>query len=697
MIRLSMTGSKLPLLTRLGLALLIALPLFAQGLTILPSSLPTPTLGQYYAVGFSVSGGTAPYIWSATGNVPPGLTVTSSGTITGTPTAGGTYMFTVNVTDSRQTAASKTFTLIIAGPSFSITTPSPLPAGTAGQGYSASLAATGGTPPFTWAAGTGFPAGLTLNPQTGTISGTPTAPGTFTFSVQVTAANQATATATFSLTVNAAPLTITTVAPLFAGTVGIPYSQPFSASGGKPPYTWSIASGNTGGLTLDASAGTLHGTPQTVGTFTFTVQVTDSAGGTASTSFSLVVNAPVLSIAVVSALPSGAVNASYSQQLSNYLAVTGGAPPYTWSISSGNPGGLTLDPNGTLHGTPQAAGTFNFTVHVTDSNNQTGTKSLALTIAPPSLSITSNRQLPDGALNAAYTATLAAVGGLPPYTWSATGLPAGLTINVSTGVITGVPTAAGSFGMAITVTDSALSHYSDRFTLNINLPSTPAVSLSGLPATAAPAGQYPIQVTLASAFPAPITGQAILTFSPNTGPADQTVQFASGGTIANFSIPTGSMTATSDVPLAIQTGTVAGTISISLRLQAGGIDITPLPAPAISTEIASAAPVITGVQVTRSAGNISVIVSGYSTAREVTQATFNFTAATGQTLQSSASSVVIPFESLFSSWFQDPANSPYGSQFVLTQPFSVQGDSNAVIPQNVTFTNRVGSTTYSIQ
>ena len=689
--------SRSSLLPRCALGLLAALPLLGQ-MTIQTSSLPPAMVGSPYATGLGVSGGTPPYTWSETGNFPPGLTLNSSGTITGTPTAAGSYTFTLTAKDSRQLTATRTVTLVVAAGAVTITTASPLPAGTVGQSYSALLAATGGTPPYQWAVGTGYPAGLSLNPQTGVISGTPSASGAYSFSVQVTDTAQATATATFSLTVNSPPLVITTVAPLFTGTVGVPYSQPFTASGGKPPYTWTITSGNTGGLTLDSSAGVLHGTPQTAGTFSFVVQVADTAGATASGSFSVAVNAPVLSIAVGGTLLAGTAGTSYSQQVP--VTAIGGVPPYQWSLAPGSsaPPGLTFVGNAlALSGTPTTAGTFTFSVQVTDSSNQTATRSLVLTILPPALTITTNLQLPNGALNAAYAATVAAIGGTPPYTWSATGLPAGLSINSSTGAITGTPAAAGNFGIAITVTDSALATSVARFTMTISLPPTPSVSISGLPSTTAPASQYTLQVQLGSTFPAPITGQAILTFAPDTGPADQTVQFASGGTVANFSIPAGGTSAVSDVPLAIQTGTTSGTINISLRLQAGGLDITPIPAPTISTQITPAAPVISNVQVTRSSGSISISVSGYSTAREVDQATFAFAAASGQTLQSTASSISVSVESLFATWFQDPANSPYGTQFVMTQVFTVQGDSNAVLPQSVTLMNRVGSTSYSIQ
>jgi hypothetical protein len=136
-------------------------------------------------------------------------------------------------------------------------------------------------------------------------------------------------------------------------------------------------------------------------------------------------------------------------------------------------------------------------------------------------------------------------------------------------------------------------------------------------------------------------------------------------------------------------------ITVSLRLTAGGIDITQAPAPSIRTQIERRAPVIQSARLVRNATGFQIEITGYSTAREVTQAAFAFSASSGQTLQTST--VTVPVENLFNTWFQDPSSAQFGSQFSFTQVFNVQGDSNAVIPQTVTLTNRVGPVTADIQ
>src|ERR1035441_4153743 len=165
--------------------------------------------------------------------------------------------------------------------------------------------------------------------------------GTFSFLVQVTDSAKTSATGTVSLTINNPPLNITTLAPIFSGTAGVPYVQTFRASGGNPPYTWTIVSGNPGGMILNPSTGDLQGTPQTAGTFNFTVQAADRLGATATQSFSLVFNPPTLAVTVASSLPAGTVGVPYNQKLP--VVANGGTPPYTWSLIAGSVPGLSLD------------------------------------------------------------------------------------------------------------------------------------------------------------------------------------------------------------------------------------------------------------------------------------------------------------------------------------------------------------------
>ncbi len=654
-------------------------------LAISTAAIPQGAAGVAYTFSMTATGGAPPYTWTAI-SVAPGLVLNSAGVIAGTPTTAGAFNFTVQVTDSAGQVASKAFSITITGSLFSITTTSPLPNGNAGQNYSQTLAATGGTPPYQWAAGPGLPPGLTLDPATGAIAGVPTAGGVFNFTVQATDAAQLSASRVFALTINSTPLKITTVPPLFTGTVGVAYAQTFSASGGAPPYRWSV-SGNTGGLTLDPATGVLQGTPQAAGTFNFTLQVSDSAGAQISQAFSVVVNPPALTITTGATLPAGSVGASYRQT----FAVVGGTAPYTWSLISGGAPGLAFDPaSGTLSGTPSSPGAFTLTLQARDAAGLIGNKTFTVSISPASLTITTASQLPDAMLGASFSQTMTVSGGTPPYTWSTNGLPDGLTIDASSGVISGTPAAAGTYSFTVRVIDAGRTTYVDLFRIKVNLPPVPPATISGLPETAQPAQQLPLQVSIGGPFPAPIAGQAVLSFAPDTGGGDSTIQFASGGRSADFTIPAGETSAVSVGRLALQTGTAAGTITVSLRLQAGGIDITPSPAPSATIRIERAAPVIQSARLIRNGSGLSVEVSGFSTAREVTQAAFTFSVA-GQT-----STITVPVDNLFSSWFQNPSSGQYGSQFVFTQPFTIQGDTNAVTPQNVTLTNRLGSVSANI-
>jgi hypothetical protein len=279
-------------------------PTTYQPLVINAAAPPAGTAGQTYGFTFMATGGKVPYTWSVSaGSLPPGLTLNAgTGAVSGTPTSAGTFTFTLQVSDSQTpTAAVATrntnIRILAPPPPLTITTRN-LTAATINAFYSATLAATGGTLPYSWTITTGtLPAGLTLS-QAGIISGTPTALGTSTFTVQVkdSETTAMTATATLSLTVNnPAALTVsTTTVP--SGTINTAYTTTLMAHGGVPPYSgWTVATGSLpAGLTLDPGTGIISGTPTAVGSSTFTVQVTDSAGTTAtSASLTLVINTGV--------------------------------------------------------------------------------------------------------------------------------------------------------------------------------------------------------------------------------------------------------------------------------------------------------------------------------------------------------------------------------------------------------------------
>ncbi len=185
-------------------AVRILSPVAAPALSILTTSpLPAGTVGTPYAEALSAAGGTPPYTWSITfGSLPAGLTLSPSGSITGTPTTSGSFLVTFLVADSASVTQQITLGLVInaANPTgLSITTPPILVSGGVGLPYSQQLTATAGNPPYTWTLVSGnLPTGIGLSP-TGFISGTPVGAGTSTFSIRVNDNTGNIATQTFTL------------------------------------------------------------------------------------------------------------------------------------------------------------------------------------------------------------------------------------------------------------------------------------------------------------------------------------------------------------------------------------------------------------------------------------------------------------------------------------------------------------------
>uniref|UniRef100_UPI0035B5530E putative Ig domain-containing protein n=1 Tax=Xanthomonas hortorum TaxID=56454 RepID=UPI0035B5530E len=432
---------------------------------VLPAStLPAGTAGQAYSAAITpATGGTAPYSYALTaGALPTGVVVdVATGGLSGTPTVAGTFNFTLTVSDSTPSPAaqaSRSYTLTIAAPVI-VVAPTALPAATRGTAYSQVLTASGGTAPYTYAVSAGsVPAGLTLA-SNGTLSGNPTAEGSFNFTVTATDANTFTAAQAYALTV-ASPNLALPASTLPAGTAGQAYAATIApATGGTAPYSYAVTAGALPtGVVVDVATGALSGTPTVAGTFNFTLTVSDSTpspAAQASRSYTLTIAAPVVVIAPT-ALPAAMRGTAYSQALS----ASGGTAPYTYAVSAGNvPAGLTLAGNGTLSGNPTVEGSFNFTVTATDANNFTAAQAYALTVAGPNLALPAST-LPAGTAGQAYAATIApATGGTAPYSYalSAGALPTGVVLDAATGGLSGTPTLSGTFNFTLTATDSTPS------------------------------------------------------------------------------------------------------------------------------------------------------------------------------------------------------------------------------------------------
>lgn len=255
-------------------------------LAITTTSLPDATQGSAYSHQLVASGGRSPYTWTqVSGTLPPGITLSSTGILSGSPSTTGPFSFSVEVSDSVGSKSVQALSLTVQPPPPTVTTAT-LPVATTGRPIaSTTFTATGGTLPYTsWSVSSGsLPTGLQL--VSGVLSGTPSTTGTWTFVVQVQDSLGRTGTRSYSMVV-ATPVTITTTS-LPSGSVRKTYSRTLVASGGQTPFTWTVSDGTLPpGLRL-STGGVLSGKPTTRGTFSFTVQVTDTAGRTATRSYTV--------------------------------------------------------------------------------------------------------------------------------------------------------------------------------------------------------------------------------------------------------------------------------------------------------------------------------------------------------------------------------------------------------------------------
>jgi hypothetical protein len=544
-------------------------------------------------------------------------------------------------------------------------------------------------------AGTGFVAGSVIQWNGAAVATTYVSPTQLTAIISATLIASA-GTANITVQIPGAPLSATTLFPV--NPPSITTLSPTTVSAGGPAFTLTVTGGNfIPGSTVQWNGTSLPTIYNSATQLTADVaasliasggsaSVTVQNGGTATSAASTFSIGPFTLVISTTTLPDAIVGSGYSQ----ILAATGGSPPYTWSVTAGTlPSGIAIDPgSGTVSGTATAAvtGTVGFTV--TDSVARTVTKSIAFRSVAP-LTVTTTTPLNSAPAGVSFSQILAATGGTAPYTWTLTGsLPTGLSLNSTTGQISGTPTVPGAYNFTINITDSRSQATSVPFTQTVTVA---GVTIGGITTTSTSGQQLPINVTIANPYSVNLNGTLTLVFTSAVGASDPAIQFSSGGLTANFTIPAGTTQAVfgTQQSVLLITGTTAGSIAVTAGLQAAGASVTPSTAPAITTTIAKTAPVITGVTFTTSGTSLVVSVTGYSNTRDMTSGNFQFIAAAGSTL--TAAPVVVNLAATFSTWYQSSASLNFGTQFTFSVPISFTGNINAIGSVSVTLVNSAGT------
>jgi large repetitive protein len=337
--------------------------------------------------------------YARNGSVPPGLSLATDGTLSGTPTQPGTYNFWLHLElpdyfnpdpppgsgcSSRDNSEEQVTITIVAGvpakPKLTIGPESATP-GTTGKPYSLQMTASE-PEPKTWTINSGtLPPGLALDASAGMISGTPTTAGTYSFEVLAKVVSDGRSDTKALGIVVRNPLAISGSDPFTSarkaqGEVSVPFSASLTATGGEGTYTWSLTSGELpAGLLL--ADGAIDGKPTEAGTFRFTASVTDGEGRVANYPARIVI-AEKLAFSPLPLKP-GKVGKYYSAK----LRTVGGVKPATWRLVRGPlPRGLGFDRAfGEIYGTPKLPGRYRVTFEARDALGVKAKKTLLIVVA----------------------------------------------------------------------------------------------------------------------------------------------------------------------------------------------------------------------------------------------------------------------------------------------------------------------------
>jgi len=523
-----------------------------------PSAVATANHALPPYVPVTGSGGTGSLTYSISPELPTGLSLSpTSGAVSGTPTFATSQVYTVTVTDINGATASTTFTLIVSGAPIATQA-------IATKTLTADAAATpfipvvggGGSSPLTYSVSPALPAGLSLSSTNGQISGTPSATlAPTTFTVTVTDVVGATASNSFVLAVNGAVIATQSIGSVVAtANHAVTAFRPVTGSGGTSPLTYGVSPALPTGLTFDSTNGQISGTPTAAQTATtYTVTVTDINGTAATATFSLTVNGVVTATQSI-----GSVVATANRAVTTFTPVTGsgGTSPLAYGVSPALPTGLSLSlTSGAVSGTPTVAQTATtYTVTVTDTNGAAASATFSLTVNSAIVATQDTASIVATQDHTLTTVTpVTGSGGTGSLTYSVSpALPAGLSLSLTSGAVSGTPTTAQTataYTVTVTDTNGATATASFSLTVNSAVAAAQEIATKALTVDVAAApftpvtgsgGTTPLSYSISPALPSGLTlstADGEISGTPTTTEAPTTytvtVTDANGATAAN--------------------------------------------------------------------------------------------------------------------------------------------------------------------